>query len=176
MIQFAASSPSSTCHHRRSAGPRNTGVVVPARCAVVQPSPKTKISSPDADRSAIRCSSSLAGSLLSAALLILCSSPASVPSVAGNTAPHRRDSRPGSGQAALSRPAGELVPGGQLELAQHRGHVALHRLDRDIQFPPDLPVGVAPRNQPEHIPLPRGELVKLGVKPRAGLAIWGQGG
>src|SRR5215471_20826579 len=92
MIQFAASSPSSTCHHRRSAGPRNTGVVVPARCAVVKPSPKTKTSGPDADRSAIRCSSSLAGSLIFAALLILCS-PKSVPLPVGNTAPHKIDTR-----------------------------------------------------------------------------------
>jgi hypothetical protein len=43
-----------TCHHRRSAGPPNTGAVVPVRCVVHQPTPKTKMSGPDPDRSAIR--------------------------------------------------------------------------------------------------------------------------
>ena len=58
-VQLAASSPSSTCHQRRPAGPRNSGVVMPFRCAVDKPSLKTKTSSPDPDRSVIRCSSSL---------------------------------------------------------------------------------------------------------------------
>ena len=35
----------------------------------------------------------------------------------------------GLGQASLGRPPGQLVAGGQLELAQHRRHVAFHRLD-----------------------------------------------
>jgi len=54
------------CHQRRSAGPRNTGGVTPFRCAAQKPRPKTKTSGPDPGRSAIRRSSSLAGSLISA--------------------------------------------------------------------------------------------------------------
>jgi hypothetical protein len=48
---------------------------------------------PDADRSAIRRSTSLAGSRLSAALLTLCSSPAAAPLVVRNTAPRKIDTR-----------------------------------------------------------------------------------
>jgi hypothetical protein len=127
IVQLAASSPSLTPHHRRSAGPRNSGVVVPARCAVVRPSPKTKMSSPDFDRSAIRRSSSLAGSPISAALLILCSSPAPGLLVDGNTAPRRIDTRP-SGMsmtsleaAATSSPAAGDRAGRASKVPQHSG-------------------------------------------------------
>jgi hypothetical protein len=93
MIQFAVSSPSSACHQRRSAGPRNSGVVTPLRCAVLKPSPKTKTSSPDPDRSAIRRSRPLAGSLISAVVLVACSSPEPVLLVVGNTVLRRIDTR-----------------------------------------------------------------------------------
>src|SRR5262249_56587839 len=83
-------------------GPRKTGTVAPVRCAVHQPTPKTKTSSPDPDRSAISRSSSLAGSLISAAWLIWCPSPAGA-SVVGNTALRRIDTRPSGGP---TRPVG----------------------------------------------------------------------
>src|SRR5579863_9623765 len=71
-----------------------------------------------------------------------------------------------SGQAPLGGPPGELVARGELELAQHRGHVALDGLDRDVQLAGDLLVGVALGDQPEDLALPAGQLVELGVEGR----------
>src|SRR6478672_4581056 len=56
------------------------------------------------------------------------------------------------------------MAGGELQLAQHRGHVALHRLRRNEQLLGDLLVGVALGDQPEHLALPAGQLVELGVE------------
>src|SRR4051794_35937544 len=39
----------------------------------------------------------------------------------------------GSEQAAVRGPAAQLVAGGELQLAEHAGHVGLDRLDRDEQ-------------------------------------------
>ena len=94
MIQLAASSPSSTCHHRRLAGPRNSGLVAfSGEVRGYQPVPKTKTSSPDSDRSAISRSSSLAGSPVAAISFMRCSSPVSVSSLLKNMAPCRIHTR-----------------------------------------------------------------------------------
>ena len=77
----------------RSAGPRNTGVAAPVRCPVHQPAPKTKMSCPDSDRSAMRRSSSLAGSPVSVILIMPRSSPRPVPLLVGNSAPPTIDTR-----------------------------------------------------------------------------------
>src|SRR5699024_6456566 len=66
-----------------------------------------------------------------------------------------------SDQPAVVRPPGELVPAGQLELAQHAGDVGLDRLDRDEQFACDLLVGIAARDQPHHLALAVGEPVQV---------------
>src|SRR6266581_1075540 len=74
--------------------------------------------------------------------------------------------RPGarrSHQAAVGGPAGQLVAARELQLAEHRGHVGLYRLHREVQPAGDLLVGVAPGDVPEDLLLPRGELVQLGV-------------
>src|SRR5438128_997028 len=72
--------------------------------------------------------------------------------------------RPGwSDQAAVGGPAGQLVPVGQLQLAEHGGHVRLHRLHRDVQLPGDLLVRVAPGDVAEDLPLPDRQLVELRV-------------
>src|SRR5580692_1322059 len=73
---------------------------------------------------------------------------------------------PNSGQPPLGGPPGQLMPRRQLQLAQHRGHVAFHRLHRDVKLPGDLLVRVPLRDQPQHFPLARGQLVKLGIKGR----------
>jgi hypothetical protein len=67
---------------------------------------------------------------------------------------------------ALRGPAGELVPGGELQLAQHRRDVAFHRLDGDVQLAGDLLVGVALGDQPEHLAFAAGQLVEFGVEGR----------
>src|ERR1700733_1587418 len=67
---------------------------------------------------------------------------------------------------AFGCPAGQLVPGGQLELAQYGRHVCFHGLDRDEQLLADLPVGVALRDQPQHLAFAVGQLVKLGIERR----------
>ena len=89
----AAPSPSSTCHHRRSAGPRNSGLVAAVRCAVHQPTPRTKTSSPDSDSSVISRSSSVAGSPVAVILFMPRSSPVSVSSLLKNMAPCRIHTR-----------------------------------------------------------------------------------
>src|SRR5690606_12945120 len=63
--------------------------------------------------------------------------PRESPADGARPGPHRR-----SEQAARDRPAGQLVAGRELELAQHRGDVGLDRLDRDEQLARDLAVGV----------------------------------
>ena len=64
------------------------------------------------------------------------------------------------------RPPGELVARGELQLAQHRGHVGLDGLDRDEQLGADLLVGVAARDQPHHLALALGEPVEVLVDGR----------
>ncbi len=59
---------------------------------------------------------------------------------------------------------GELVATRELELAQHRRHVALDRLHRDPEVAGDLLVGVAARDQAQHLPFPGRELVELRVE------------
>src|SRR5664279_1425954 len=58
-----------------------------------------------------------------------------------------------SDQPPVAGSARELVAVGQLQLAQHRGDVGLHGLDRDEQLAAYLPVGVAAGDQPQHLPL-----------------------
>jgi DHA1 family chloramphenicol resistance protein-like MFS transporter len=72
--------------------------------------------------------------------------------------PARRDL---SEQAAVGGPAGELVPAGELQLAQDGGHVRLDRLHRDEELPRDLLVGVAARDEAHHLALAGGEPVEL---------------
>src|SRR5665648_555956 len=60
-----------------------------------------------------------------------------------------------SEQAARGGPTGQLVPRGQLELAEHVRHVRLDRLDRDEQLRGHLAVGVPAGDQPHHLALPR---------------------
>ena len=67
----------------------------------------------------------------------------------------------GSEQAPVRGPPGQLVARGQLELAQHAGHVGLDGLDRDEQLLGDLLVGVATGDQPHHLPLALGEPVEV---------------
>src|SRR5438270_9037701 len=73
-------------------------------------------------------------------------------------------------QPALGGPAGELVAAGELELAQHRRHVGLHRLGRDRQLAGDLLVGVAAGDEAQDLALSGGELVELGVERGGGAA------
>src|SRR5665648_555955 len=68
-----------------------------------------------------------------------------------------------SEQAARGGPTGQLVPRGQLELAEHGRHVRLDRLDRDEQLRGHLAVGVPAGDQPHHLALPRREPVQLVV-------------
>src|ERR671919_1305273 len=81
----------------------------------------------------------------------------------------RRRCRPSScaslplDEPVLGGPAGELVPGGQLELAQHARDVALDRLHGQVQARGDLLVHVAAGDQLEDLALARGQLVQLGV-------------
>ena len=77
-----------------------------------------------------------------------------------------RGVRGSSCQAPLGRPARELMAGGQLQLAQHRGDVGFHRLDRDEQLPGDLLVGVTTGDQPQHLTLAPGELVQFRIEGR----------
>ncbi len=74
--------------------------------------------------------------------------PSSCQSLGWPSRPHALTTRVGrSHQAAVGGPAGQLVPVGQLELAQHRRHVRLDRLDRQHQLARHLLVGVAPGDQ-----------------------------
>src|ERR1022692_1795514 len=77
-------------------------------------------------------------------------------------------------QPPLGRPPGQLVPGRQLELAQHRGDVTLDRLDRDVELTRDLLVGIAAGDQPQDLPLTGCQLVEFGVEGRAVRTSGGQ--
>jgi hypothetical protein len=57
----------------------------------------------------------------------------------------------------------ELVAARELQLPQHRAHVGLDGLRADVELAGDLLVRVAPRDEPEHLALPRRELVELGI-------------
>src|SRR4051795_5116614 len=78
------------------------------------------------------------------------------PSQGTSRAGHHR-----SEQAAVRGPAGQLVPGGQLELAEHARHVGLHGLDRDEELAGHLLVGVAAGDQPHHLTLALGQPVEV---------------
>src|SRR6266851_4880246 len=79
------------------------------------------------------------------------------------SAPRRRSGAVEADQTPLHGPAAELVAARELELAEHRAHVRLDRLDRDAEALRDLLVHVAAGYVPEHLALARGELVQLGV-------------
>ena len=64
-------------------------------------------------------------------------------------------SRARSTEAAVGGPARQLVAARQLELAQHRRHVRLDRLRRDVEPQCDLLVHVAARDVLEHLALAR---------------------
>ncbi len=70
--------------------------------------------------------------------------------------------RPAGGR----RPSGTARAGWTAGACAARGDVRLDRLDRDEQVRGDLLVGVAAGEQPEHVALPVGELVELGVGRR----------
>jgi DHA1 family chloramphenicol resistance protein-like MFS transporter len=76
-----------------------------------------------------------------------------------------------SEEPAVGGPAGELVPAGELELAQHRGDVGLDGLHGDEELASHLLVGVAARDEAHHLALAGGEPVELvldgGDLPRA---------
>ncbi len=77
---------------------------------------------------------------------------------------HPRPERSGSvDQPPAHGPAAELVPVGELQLAQHRADVGLHGLHRDAEAQADLLVEVAARDVAEHLALAGGELIELGV-------------
>src|SRR4051812_16538200 len=66
-------------------------------------------------------------------------------------------------EAALDRPAAELMPIGELQLAQHRRHVRLDGLGGDRQPLCDLLVHVAAGYVAQDLALARGQLVELRV-------------
>src|SRR5688500_4013240 len=66
-------------------------------------------------------------------------------------------------EPVLSRPARQLVPRRELELAQDVRDVSLDGLYGQVQPGGDLLVHVAARDQLEDFPLARGQLVQLGV-------------
>jgi hypothetical protein len=89
-----------------------------------------------------------------------------------------------SGEPAFDGPAAEMVPGGQLELAQHRVHVALDCLDRDEQVVRDLPAGSranpcsgrlsqAPRPRADRAVLVAGEMSRSAFPRISGLPSLG---
>src|SRR5580698_179653 len=69
-------------------------------------------------------------------------------------------------EPAVGGPAGQLVPGGELELAQDRGDVAFDGLDRDVKLPGHLLVDVTLGDQPEDLALAAGRLVQFRVEGR----------
>ena len=75
----------------------------------------------------------------------------------------------------LGRPAGQLVAVGELELAQHGGHVGLDGLGRDPRPQRDLLVHVAAREVAQDLALAGGELVEVGVGRPARAARAGEG-
>jgi hypothetical protein len=68
------------------------------------------------------------------------------------------------------------VAGGKLQLAQHRRDVALDGLARDEQIAGDLLVGVTLGDQPQHLALPRGQLVELRIEGRLDVVRRGRRG
>ena len=66
-------------------------------------------------------------------------------------------------QTALVRPAGQLVAGRELQLAQDARHVGLDRLHREVQAGGDLLVAVAARDQLQHLALACGQRLELRV-------------
>src|ERR1700761_895461 len=81
-----------------------------------------------------------------------------------------------SGQAAFRGPAGQLVAGGKLQLAQYRRDVALDGLARDEQLAGDLLVGVALSDQPQDLALPGGQLIEFRVEGRLDVIWCGRSG
>src|SRR5258708_3745555 len=77
-------------------------------------------------------------------------------------------------QAALGRPARELVAVGELELAQDGGDVGLDGLRRDAEAQGDLLVEIAAGDVLDDLALAWGEVVELGIGggrgARAGVA------
>src|SRR4051794_8759252 len=73
-------------------------------------------------------------------------------------------------EAALHGPPAELVPVGELELAEHRRDVRLDGLGGDMEPRPDLLVEVAAGDVLEHLALARGQLVELGIDRRRRVA------
>ena len=74
-------------------------------------------------------------------------------------------------EAAVGSPAGQLVSGGELELAQDRRDVRFDRLGRNGQVPGDLLIRVPPGDQPQHLDLARrqaGQALRRG--PARGLS------
>src|SRR5215210_664183 len=64
-------------------------------------------------------------------------------------------------ETALHGPPAELVAVGELQFPQHRRHVRLDRLGRDMESRPDLLVEVAASDVLEDLALAGGELVEL---------------
>ena len=73
-------------------------------------------------------------------------------------------------QTPVGGPPRELVPGGQLQLAQHRGDVGLDRLGRDREVPGHLLVGVPAGDEPEDLTLAGESWSSSGSSAAAGRA------
>src|SRR4051812_14353347 len=73
-------------------------------------------------------------------------------------------------EAALHGPPAELVPVGELELAEHRRDVRLDGLRGDMEPRPDLLVEVAAGDVLEDLALARGQLVEPGIDRRRRVA------
>src|SRR4051794_283718 len=69
----------------------------------------------------------------------------------------------GLDQPVLRRPPGQLVARRELQLAEHVRDVALDRLHGQVQPRGDLLVHVPARDQLQHLPLARRQLVEVGV-------------
>src|SRR5581483_2016596 len=80
-----------------------------------------------------------------------------------------RDARGAGGsvdEPAFDRPAAQLVPVRELELAQHRADVRLDGLMGDPEAQRDLLVLVAARDQPQHLALAKRQPIELRVHLR----------
>src|SRR5690606_1010199 len=62
---------------------------------------------------------------------------------------------------ALKGPGGELVPGGELEFAQHRRNVGLNSFDRDEELCRHLFIGEATGDKSHHLKLASAEPIEL---------------
>src|SRR4029450_630311 len=76
-------------------------------------------------------------------------------------------------QPTVAGPAGQLVAAGELELTQHRRHVGLDRLHRQVQAARDLLVGEPAGDVAQDLPPAGGELVQLRVDPTGEVAVEG---